>query len=152
MLTAAGCSWLPFIGTGQVDSQLEEVGQGEDEQQSAQAVDQAGTQRAALGQNNLESDSSDVEIVWEIADAPVDRYVIRYGFLRGVLDKEILVASEALSKTADPEFGSVYKYTLKGIPANQPLFVSIAAEYQGELSAPSEVFEVPVASLSENPL
>lgn len=89
------------------------------------------------------SEFSEVEMVWEISQQPVDRYLIRYGFSRDNLDKEIRVSTQVLNTASDPQFGTVYKYTLKGIPRNESVFVSIAAENEGELSAPSEVFEVP---------
>lgn len=85
---------------------------------------------------------SDVEIVWEIPREPVSKYVIYYGPSADRLDKSVVVETQDLEQLDDAAAGFVYRYDLKGIPANQRLFVSISsvtASGESVRSAPIEV-------------
>jgi hypothetical protein len=85
----------------------------------------------------------DVEVLWAIPSTPVERYTIRYGYTRDSLTDSITVSTDALEKYADPTHGYVYRYLLKGIPADRTLYVSLIAHSGNESSPQSTVFEIP---------
>ena len=92
---------------------------------------------------------TDVEILWGIPAQPVDGFVIYYGYEAENLPYQQKVAVNDLGKFEDDKFGFVYRFVLKGIPANKDLKVSIAAVSDGKITAPSDVFTVqsgPIAS------
>lgn len=86
--------------------------------------------------------SSEVEVIWEIPEKPVEGYIIKYGFDSNNLDQEIKLPAEALEKFDDKQHGFVYRHILSGVPISKTVYISIAA-YQGEtISDSSRVIEV----------
>ena len=85
---------------------------------------------------------SDVEVIWQIPEKPVEGYVIKYGFNKYNLDREIKLLTTELEKFEDRRHGFVYRHVLGGIPLNQTVYVSVAA-FEGEVvSRSSKIFEV----------
>ncbi len=85
---------------------------------------------------------SEAEIEWEIPKEPVSKYIIYYGSSPNSLNQQVTVSSTDLEQIDDASAGFVYRYTLKDLPANQPLFISISSvTTTGESirSAPMEV-------------
>ena len=89
------------------------------------------------------SQTPDVLVIWAIPTTAVDRYTIRYGFTRDSLTESMTVTTDALEKYQDPVHGFVYKYTLKGVPEDRSIFVSLIAHTGSESSPPSATFEIP---------
>ena len=83
-----------------------------------------------------------VKITWQRPDEPVTGYVLRYGFEKQNLDREIKIAVTDLVKEDDPKFGPVYRYRLQGVPEGKPLFISLQASNPDGVSPPSPVTEV----------
>ena len=83
-----------------------------------------------------------VELLWQIPTQPVDGFVIKLGYSRDHLDKELRVTTSALERFEDPKHGYVYRYVLSDIPRTHPLYVTIAARRGDAVSAPSEIFEL----------
>lgn len=73
-----------------------------------------------------------VEVTWEAPSEPTDGFVIRYGEDKTRLLQEVIVATSELREENDPQFGPVYRYTIKGITHDRPIFVSIAA-FRGDV-------------------
>lgn len=89
---------------------------------------------------------SSVELLWQIPTQPVDGFVIKLGYSREHLDKELRVNTSNLERFEDPKHGYVYRYVLRDIPRSHPLYVSMSA-FRGENVSPaSEVFELQAAS------
>lgn len=63
----------------------------------------------------------------------------------GLCPHEDKVPSAALDRFEDSKFGFVYRYVVKDVPTNKPVFVSLIAYTGSEQSAPSPVFEVGAA-------
>lgn len=82
-----------------------------------------------------------VEVTWEAPSEPTDGFVIRYGEDKTRLLQEVIVASSDLREENDPQFGPVYRYTIKGITHDRPIFVSIAAFRGDTVSDFSDVME-----------
>ena len=83
-----------------------------------------------------------VELLWQIPTQPVDGFVIKLGYSRDHLDKELRVNTPDLERFEDPKHGYVYRYVLHEIPRTHPLYVSMSA-FRGEVVSPaSEIFEL----------
>lgn len=88
------------------------------------------------------ADKSGVEVLWEIPAEPVDGFVIRYGYDRASLLQEKKVSASQLERFEDARFGFVYRFVLKDVEPNKPVFVSLTAFNGSKLSAPSPAFQV----------
>ncbi len=86
--------------------------------------------------------SSDIEVIWQIPETPVEGYVVNYGFEQNNLTKQVRVRSEILEKAEDPKHGFVYRYVLSGIPLNKIVYISISAYNGSSISTSSEIFKV----------
>lgn len=85
---------------------------------------------------------SNVEVIWAVPAEAVDGFVIHYGLDQSKLDSEIKVSAESLEKVSDQEKGEVYRYVVRDLPNDRPIFVAISA-YAGEKSSPlSEIREI----------
>ncbi len=84
----------------------------------------------------------DIVITWQVPSAEIDAFLLRYGFSKESLTNQIRVAVGELEKKTDPQYGPVYKYSLKGIPADKDLFVSIASVRGTQTSPESEPWQV----------
>jgi hypothetical protein len=82
-----------------------------------------------------------VEVTWEVPSEPTDGFVIRYGEDKTRLLKEVIVASSELREETDPQFGPVYRYTIKDAINDRSIFVSIAAFRGDAVSDFSDVME-----------
>ncbi|MEY4701623.1 MAG: hypothetical protein RL326_1810 [Pseudomonadota bacterium] len=82
-----------------------------------------------------------VEVTWEAPSEPTDGFVIRYGEDKTRLLKEVIVASSELREENDPQFGPVYRYTIKDVSHDHSIFVSIAAFRGDTVSDFSDVME-----------
>jgi hypothetical protein len=85
---------------------------------------------------------SSVEILWASSELLPDAYLIRYGFDRENLSEEIRVEANEVQQRQDPEYGLVNMYTLRNIPSQQSVFVSLANVVEGSVSSFSEVMEL----------
>lgn len=85
---------------------------------------------------------TNVELVWQVPEDPVDGFVVRYGFQRGSLEHEIKVTTAQLERYEDPSYGFVYRYILKEVPSDESVFISIAAFKGAVVSQAGDVFEV----------
>ena len=73
---------------------------------------------------------------------PVDGFVIHYGLSADNLESQIRVSSGSLNKDQDKQHGEVYRYIVRDVAADKPVFVAIAA-YVGDRTSPlSSVQEV----------
>ena len=85
---------------------------------------------------------SNVEVVWAVPPEPVDGFVIHYGLSADNLESQIRVSSGSLNKDQDKQHGEVYRYIVRDVAADKPVFVAIAA-YVGDRTSPlSSVQEV----------
>lgn len=91
-----------------------------------------------------------VEVTWEVPSEPTDGFVIRYGEDKTRLLKEAIVASSELQEENDPQFGPVYRYTIKDVTHDRSIFVSIAAFRGDTVSDFSDVMEESKRSSSSN--
>lgn len=82
-----------------------------------------------------------VEVTWEAPSEPTDGFVIRYGDDKTRLLKEVIVASSELREENDPQYGPVYRYTIKDVTQDRPIFVSIAAFRGDTVSDFSDVMQ-----------
>jgi hypothetical protein len=85
---------------------------------------------------------TNVELVWQVPEDPVDGFIVHYGFQRGSLDHEIKVPSAQLERFEDPSYGFVFRYVLKEVPADETVYVAIAAYKGNTVSQTGDVFEV----------
>lgn len=83
-----------------------------------------------------------IEVIWQIPKDPVDGFIVRYGYTTDAMKFEQRVTTGELDRYEDPKFGFVYRYVLKDIPVEKPVFVSLMAFTGSEQSTPSPVFEV----------
>lgn len=82
-----------------------------------------------------------IEVVWQVPGEKVDGFVVRFGYSKDSLTNDVKIPVSSLSVAQDPEFGPTYRYVVKDIEANRPIFVTLAA-FRGEgLSEFSEIFE-----------
>lgn len=87
--------------------------------------------------------ASDVEMLWEIPGEPVEGFVISYGYDDGSeFGRRMKVRAADLERFEDKQYGFVYRYVLRDIPADRPLRVSISAYNGEEISPPSQVVTV----------
>ena len=114
---------------------------GSDEQQTGNGKSQQ-LSKVGIRQGADRNPVTDVEILWGIPAQPVDGFVIYYGYEAENLPYQQKVAVGDLGKFEDDKFGFVYRFVLKGIPANKDLKVSIAAISDGKITPPSDVFTV----------
>lgn len=84
-----------------------------------------------------------VEIIWGIPDAPVDSYQIEYQLEGARKVQKLEVSTTSIDKIDHPNHGYVFRYLLDQIPPGKGLKVRITGKYKGDLSAPSDVFEIP---------
>jgi hypothetical protein len=82
-----------------------------------------------------------IQLTWEVPGEAVDGFVIRYGENKSSLSKEIKLTTSQLLEESDPEYGPVYRYVLKDVPAAGPMFFSIAAYKGDRISNFSEILE-----------
>ena len=75
----------------------------------------------------LEKKSAGIEVTWEVPSEPVDGFVVRYGESRANLSKEMTILRSELREERDPQYGPVYRYIIRDIDGNGPVFVSVAA-------------------------
>ena len=93
-------------------------------------------------QRPQKSAPTDVEILWEIPQQPVDGFVIRYGFSRSGLDKTVKVKAMDIEKIDDPVHGPVIRYLLKDIPSDKRIYITVSAYSGDKESDASGMFEV----------
>lgn len=68
-----------------------------------------------------------IEVTWIVPKESVDAFVLRYGFSKDSLNKEVRVSLSDLQKREDPDYGAVYHYVIAPIDKEAHVFVSIAA-------------------------
>jgi len=85
---------------------------------------------------------SDVEILWEIPNKPVDGFVIRHGYSRDNLENSARIAAGDVEKVEDPVHGTVYHYLLKNLPPDKKVYITVSAFVGSAESAPSTTLEV----------
>lgn len=107
--------------------------------ESATSRKAAGAEEAAQSFSTLvQKTISGVSVTWEVPSEPTDGFIIRYGDDRTQLSKEVTVLTSELREEQDPESGPVYRYIIKNVARNKPIFVSIAAFKGGTISDFSE--------------
>jgi hypothetical protein len=79
----------------------------------------------------VEKKASGVEVTWEVPSDPVDGFVIRYGQDRSQLTKEVTLLLSELREERDSHYGPVYRYIIRNLTSDEPLYVSVAA-FKGE--------------------
>lgn len=88
---------------------------------------------------------SDVELLWDIPNSPVDGYQINYGYDRENLQFKVQVYTNQLETKHDEKLGTVYRHVLDNIPHNKKIFFSIQAFNGKTYSAPTPVMELEAA-------
>lgn len=92
---------------------------------------------------------SDVEIVWQVPEEPVDSFTLYYGYSEDTLEYSVTVETNNLEVIEDPEYGDIFRYILGGVLPEKTVFVAIAAQSNGELSERSEVFAIEALTTQE---
>jgi len=87
---------------------------------------------AGITQPIFEKSAAGIEVTWEVPSEPVDGFVIRYGEDRAQLAKETTILISELREERDPQYGPVYRYTIRDISSDTPLYVSVAA-FKGDV-------------------
>jgi hypothetical protein len=95
----------------------------------------------ALPERSAHKDDS-ITIKWLVPDQTLDGYVIRYGFSPTSLDYEERLRWTQLTIDTDPEKRKIFIHTLRGLPVDRPIFLSIAGLRDDQLSPPSAIFSV----------
>ena len=95
----------------------------------------------ALPERNLKKNDS-VTIKWLVPNQALDGYVIRYGFSSTSLDYEERIRWTQLAIDSDAEKRRIFIHTLRGLPADRTVFLSVAALLEDQLSAPTAIFSV----------
>jgi hypothetical protein len=90
------------------------------------------TAGAGVAQPLLEKKGAGIEVTWEVPSEPVDGFVIRYGEDRTQLVKETTILISELREERDSQYGPVYRYTIRDISSDTPLYVSVAA-FKGDI-------------------
>ena len=99
------------------------------EKKAATQEDGAG---AGISQPVFEKKAAGIEVTWEVPSEPVDGFVIRYGENRTQLVKEATILISELREERDSQYGPVYRYTIRDIASDTPLYVSVAA-FKGDV-------------------
>ena len=87
---------------------------------------------------------SSLEIVWLVPSAPVDGFVISYGFANEPLINRVTVPISELDQIEDPERGLIYRYFLNDIPRDREIRVTISSYLGTSISEPSPTEVVPI--------
>jgi hypothetical protein len=87
---------------------------------------------AGIVQPIFEKKAAGIEVTWEVPSEPVDGFVIRYGEDRTQLVKEATILVSELREERDSQYGPVYRYTIRDISSDTPLYVSVAA-FKGDV-------------------
>jgi hypothetical protein len=95
----------------------------------------------ALPERNASKNDS-ITIKWLVPDQALDGYVIRYGFSATSLDYEERIRWSQLAIDADSDKRKIFVHTLRGLPVERTVFLSIAALREDQLSAPTAIFSV----------
>jgi hypothetical protein len=89
-------------------------------------------QNAGITQPLFEKKAAGIEVTWEVPSEPVDGFVIRYGEDRNQLVKETTILISELREERDSHYGPVYRYTIRDVASDTPLYVSVAA-FKGDI-------------------
>lgn len=87
---------------------------------------------AGIAQPLFEKKAAGIEVTWEVPSEPVDGFVIRYGEDRNQLVKETTILISELREERDSHYGPVYRYTIRDVASDTPLYVSVAA-FKGDI-------------------
>ena len=105
---------------------------------------------ASVAMQGIEKeDLSNVEILWQATGEVPDAFILRYGVSPTLLTEEKRVEAVTIERADDPQYGPVYRYVLRGIPASRSVFVTIAAVKGDTTSEASPVFEVKAPELQK---
>lgn len=88
-----------------------------------------------------------VEMSWEIPAEPVDAFVLYLGNSPENLNTEIHLKISDLQVVADNK----YRYVIKPVESSEPMYVSLAAQFEGKISPRSEVQKIEPSSMMPNP-
>jgi hypothetical protein len=80
--------------------------------------------------------TGEVEITWLVPATEVDGFIVEYGYSELMQEQKVKIKTSELTKTTDSANGEVYRYILKDIPKESPLYIKIAA-YKGEITSES---------------
>jgi len=90
--------------------------------------------------------TSDVEVLWEIPTAPVDGFIISYGYGEEEISHRVKVKATELNRYEDHRYGFVYRFILRDIPTDRSLKVVISSFSGDKVSEASKVIVVPSES------
>lgn len=88
--------------------------------------------RTPPSQPLIEKTSTGIEVTWEVPSEPVDGFVIRYGEDRTQMNKETTILLSELRQERDEQYGPVYRYVIRDISSDSPIYVSVAA-FKGDI-------------------
>lgn len=133
LLVLVACSFLngcAMESFSSLDSEpQDETAQPGASQSSSEEADAARAPGAKSGGSSL------VEVFWQVPTEAVEKYHLYYGLDPDALDNHVEVAVNELEKIDHPKLGPVFRYEIKAIPANKPIFLSLQAENKsGRLS------------------
>jgi hypothetical protein len=130
---------LSFSGCSTLQSLNPFAGQGEEQVAPAEP-----TQNPAVpAENPVQADNtSSIEVMWQVPGEPVEEYHLYYGIDPQHLDNHIEVPVSELQKIDHPKHGPVFRYELKGVPANRAIYISMRAANKGKLSDPSPTIKI----------
>lgn len=101
---------------------------------------QASEGLSASSAQGLNSNLSDVEILWLIPNEETEGFILSYGFSENSIDNKVTILSTELSKVTDPVYNQVYRYVLKNIPRDKVVYLQLVAFNGNNFSSPSKVF------------
>lgn len=102
----------------------------------AGAAADSGTRQTAPAERSI------IEVLWRVPSDGVDTYLLDYGFEENNLDRQIRIPVGELNKIDHPKHGPVFRFELKGIPADRAIYLSLRAENKHGVSDPSRVVKV----------
>lgn len=89
-----------------------------------------------------ENTTQSLEILWAYTPDPVDAYLLRYGYDQENLSEELRIMPEDIEVMDDPDHGQVCRFVLRNIPQGKRVYISLASERAGKLSAFSEILRL----------
>lgn len=88
--------------------------------------------------------TSDIEVLWEIPSAPVEGFIISYGFgEEEEMTHRVKVRASELNRYEDQRYGFVYRFVLRDIPVDRSLKVVISSFIGDKVSEASKTIVVP---------
>jgi hypothetical protein len=83
-----------------------------------------------------------IELIIEIPDHPVDKFVVNYGFEPEDLTNTFEIPATKLERFQYGEQGYVYRYLIDTLPSDRKIYLTFVSVSGQTVSEPSKVYEV----------